>query len=132
MEEVHVDKLTVFVAAIVYVIVGAIWYSPYLFGNLFMKLAGVKKKEKSNMLPKIFAEFVVALVIAYFISLLLGFLGATSTMDGIYAAIGVWLGFVVTTHSCAVIWGKMPWQLYLLHMGFFFVGFSVIGGIVGA
>ncbi len=130
MEEVYVDFLTVIVGAIVYVILGAIWYSPALFGKVWRKLKHVDKKPK--LFPALIGEFIVALIISFFLSLLMGFLGATSTIDGIYVGLGVWLGFVATTHFGAVLWSKMSFKLYLIYVGFWFFGFGILGAILGA
>jgi len=44
----------------------------------------------------------------------------------------VWLGFVVTTQISSVIWGKMPFQLFLINTGAKLLSFLVMGGIIGA
>ena len=41
---VYVDLLTVFVAACIFVIFGGFWYSPLLFGGVWLKLKNIKKK----------------------------------------------------------------------------------------
>ena len=41
----EVNYLAVLVAAIVNMVVGALWYSPLLFGKAWMKLTGFNKKQ---------------------------------------------------------------------------------------
>ena len=40
-----VNYLAVLVAAIVSMVIGGLWYSPLLFGNVWMKLSGITQKD---------------------------------------------------------------------------------------
>ena len=85
-----------------------------------------------NIFPKIVVNFINSLVIAFFLALLLAFLGSTSTTDGIYAAVGAWFGFVVTTQLPLYIWSNKDWVGYFIDIGYYFVGFASMGAILGA
>jgi hypothetical protein len=129
MEVIEPDYLTIFIAAILYMICGAIWYNSSLFGKKWIKLNKAKGKKGT---PFFLFGFLNALVTSFFLSILIAYLGATSTLDGIYAALGVWLGFVVTTQLPSYLWSSRPWESFFIDIGFYFIGFGVMGAILGA
>ena len=46
------NYLAVFVAAVVVFIIGYLWYSPFLFGNLWMKLSNISIKDVNKSKKK--------------------------------------------------------------------------------
>ena len=48
MEDVQIDLFAVLIAAILYMFIGVIWYSKYLFGPLWIKLSGVRDADISK------------------------------------------------------------------------------------
>lgn len=132
MEDVQIDLLAVLIAAVLYMLIGAVWYSKYLFGSLWMKLSGMKDAEVGKeKLPLVWSAL-VALLIACFIAFFEAHLGVTTVSDGMFVGFCFWLGFVATTQVGAVIWGKMPIQLFLINTGVKLLSFLVMGGIIGA
>lgn len=129
MEVIELDYINVVIAAIVYMICGAIWYTPSLFGRTWMKANHVHAKKRMTLLIVAFAN---AFLLSFFLALLIAYLGATSTMDGIYAALGAWLGFVVTTQLPAYLWSNRSWKGFFIDVGFYFIGFGAMGAIIGA
>jgi hypothetical protein len=41
----EINYLAVLVAALVSMVIGGLWYSPLLFGNIWMKLSGITQKD---------------------------------------------------------------------------------------
>src|SRR3989344_385569 len=81
LPEVVVNNVAVLVAAVVSMILGAIWHGP-LFGKTWMKAAGVTKadieKDKKEM-PMMYAiTFVGTLVTAYVLAVFIGWVGANT------------------------------------------------------
>ncbi len=132
MEEIQIDWFAILIAAVLYMIIGMVWYSKLLFGPLWMKLSGIKDSDRVENKIHIVWSGVVALVMAYFIAYFQAYLGVTTVSDGMYVGFCFWLGFVATTQISAVIWGKMPFQLFLIHTGSKLLSFLVMGGIIGA
>lgn len=127
---IHVDFLTVLIAAVVYMIISIFWYSPYLFGNLWMKL---KKLEKADIRKKPIAlalNFVFALLLSYFLSLIEIFLGATSFWDGVIAGFLLYIGFVLPTQIIGVVWVKNTFKVFLIDNVCWMLSMMVMGGIL--
>ncbi|KPK31894.1 MAG: hypothetical protein AMS24_05330 [Chlamydiae bacterium SM23_39] len=127
---VHVDFLTVLVAAVVYFIMGIAWYSPYLFGAIWLRLKGIDKKKMRKNIFSYLGSFLVALILSYFLSLLEIYMGATSFWDGVVAGFVIYLGFVFTTQIPSIIWIKNNYKLFLIDNFFYFLSFMVVGGIL--
>lgn len=99
--EVQINYLAVVLAAASSMIVGSLWYMPASFGNMWMKLTGVKPDRK-NMTPAKMAwmygsVFVASLLMAYILAhvayLSNQFFHDTFLQDALSTAFWLWLGF---------------------------------------
>jgi hypothetical protein len=114
-----INYLAVLVAAIVAVAIGAVWYSPYLFGKTWMKFSGINKTELKKIYKeknkKYFIGLIISIVMAYVIAWLLKLTEAATVGEGLYLGFLIWIGFVATTRLNGVIWKHKPFKLYLLN-----------------
>jgi len=131
MEQIQIDLLTVVVVAILNMIIGAAWYSKWLFGPAWMKLKKINESKTHGRLSIVYA-FIVSLVIAYFLAYFEAYLGVTTVIDGMYVGFCLWLGFVATTQISAVIWCETPFKLFSIDSGFKLLSFLVMSGVIGA
>lgn len=114
-----VNYLAVLVAGGVAMVLGAFWYSPVLFGNIWMKLVGLNKsdlsKEKSNraMITSILTSLAEALALAILIVLTRTY----SPQKGVYVAF-----FVAVVLSAAMLsnntYEQKPLKLWIIHTGY--------------
>jgi hypothetical protein len=117
--QIYVNYLTVLAAAFASTLLGMIWYSHPIFGNLWKKYMGWtedKSADQKNGIAKrysisLLSSFVKAFVMAYFIKLL----GITGVSGAFIISIWFWLGFIATTEIHSVLWEKKPWGLYFLN-----------------
>ena len=99
------------VSVLVFVI-GALWYSPLIFGNTWMKIMGMDKHTKEE-LKKMEKEMTKFYILQFFLTLLTSFvlymnikwlkLGADSAL---WFAFFMWLGYIMPAQVCCVIWGN--------------------------
>lgn len=112
-------------ATVASMFIGGLWYSPVLFGNLWMKLTEVtdheaeKAKNKGMILSYVsmfLLEFAKAFVLAHFVN----FVGALTWDDGLTLGFLVWIGFIGTTTMSPYIWSikKKPFTLYFIDNGY--------------
>jgi xanthine/uracil permease len=132
MDTMQTDWLLVVVAAILNVVIGAIWYSKRLFGPAWLKLCEMKEKEMKGNKKGMLWGFVVSLIIAYFLSFFQGHLGVTSISDGMLVGFLLWLGFVATTQISGVLWCKKPFKLFAINTGYKLLSFLVMSGIIAS
>lgn len=132
---IDVNYVSVFIAAVVYTIIGAVWYSPVLFGNSWTKLIGFSEKElkqaaQEGMGKTMFSFFVTALLTAYVLSMFVAISGTTQIDEALKLGFWTWLGFVATTKVTDVIFAKRPLKLYYIDAGYNLVGIIVMSIIL--
>jgi len=131
----QVTVLAVLVSAIAGMALGALWYSPLLFGKAWMRLSGMTQKQlaaakKQGMAAAYGVTFLGMLVMAFVLAMLLAATGAETVADGALLAFWLWLGFLATTMIGSVLWEKKPFTLYLLNIAHYLVVLVVMTGIL--
>ena len=130
---VAVNFWAVLVAAVAAMVLGSLWYSPFGFGKLWMRLRGADMSEMGGKFPadKFALQFVAALLTAFFIAEFAAWLGVISVVGGLVVGLWLWLGFVTTTMLGGVLWDKMPWSVYVLNIVEMLLSFLLMGAIIG-
>lgn len=121
----------VLVAIILNMVLGMLWYSPLMFGNLWLKLIGktaeeISKEESSQAMKW---AFVPAVVSSLSLALILGFLNAQSALDGIVIATVVAVGFIGMSHLNLVLFESRSLKLTILNTGYSLASL-ILAGIV--
>ncbi len=132
MPEVSVNYLAVVVAAVASMIIGAIWYSPRVFGKMWMRLTGKTMDQMAGQSAGqgYLVTFIGSLVMAWVLAMFVDFTNATSISAGAFTGFWVWMGFVATVGLAGVTFGGQPWGLYVLNMGNYLVTLAVMGAIL--
>ncbi len=134
----HLNYLAVIVAALIPMIVGALWYSPALFAKRWLALMGKTDEEvrrggagKAYALSFV-ASLVMSFVLAHFIHYTFAYTQASGGLGGFKIAFWAWLGFVITTGSSSVLFEGRRSGLYFLSMGYYLVSMLLMGLVLGA
>jgi hypothetical protein len=123
----------VLVAAIAYMALGALWYSPVLFGKAWMKGIGKTKEQVDagfsplNYLYSIIAAFLSS----YGIARIMNWSGGNSVVDGIKVALIAGICFVLAAMAVNDIFEKRPRSLTVINVLYHVAGFVVCGIIIG-
>jgi hypothetical protein len=138
--DIHINYLAVAVAAVVYFVIGAVWYMG-LFGKIWSQLMGFNKlskkeakamKEKMGMSMAI--NFIACLLASYCMahSVLSGsvFYHVEGVAAGLQSGFWIWLGFIATSQINSVIWDGRPVKLYLINVGYYLVSYLAMGSIL--
>ncbi len=132
-----VNLVAVFVAAVVYMVIGMFWYSPWGLGKKWMKLVGLNESDmkgnKDAMMKSMWMGSVVALVMSYVLAHFIFYAGENTFLGGAKIAFWAWLGFVATMGANDFIFAPKPksWDLYFFNQGYLLVSFVVMGAILG-
>lgn len=132
MESVSVDWIAVIGAAVVNMIINFVWYSKWLFAKQWLTLNKMKADQMKGTGGAIAWSFIISIIMAFFLAWFERQMNIVSVQDGIFVGFCVWLGFLATTQSSAVIWCKKPFSLFLIETGNRLLAFLVMGGILGA
>lgn len=132
MPQVHINYVAVVVAALVSMILGAIWYAPPVFGNVWMQLIGKKPEDlQTGAMPQAYAMmFVAALVLSFVLAHVLRWANAMTAIGGVKVALTMWIGFVLTTSAGGFIFEGRPVKLYWLVNGYQGVALVLMGLIL--
>lgn len=126
MDAVQVNYVAVFMAGVVSMVVGFLWYSPFFFGKPWMKLMGLNAKDmkeaQKKMGPMYALSFAVTLVTAVVLYHVMTYSGAYNHYDKMMLALStgfwVWVGFVAPVQVTEVIFGGKKWNLFFINTGY--------------
>jgi hypothetical protein len=123
------NYLAVFVAWVVHIILGLIWFSPGLFGKEWSKLTGKEMKPAINwMVPMLIGHLAMVFVLLILIKLA----SINNGIGGLAIGLLTWAGFVVPIEMGELVWEKIPFKLFLLRTGNQLIGIAAVGYILGA
>ena len=125
--------IAVIAAAVVSMILGALWFSPVLFQKPWTAMR-VDKKEMSGVAsPMLYVITAVgALVSAITLDWLISLAGASSLAGGAIIGLYAGLGFVAPAILSDNLFNERPFKLYLIVAGFPVVSLLLMGAIIGA
>lgn len=122
MLEADINYLAVLVAALASMVVGAIYYSPPLFGKAWMKMIGLKPSQaKKDQSMGYVLGAIAGLVTAFVLAHILDMTGAEEWVLALQTTFWVWLGFFATTTLHRVAWEKSGWDWWFLTNGNWFL-----------
>lgn len=129
-----INWLAVFIGSLVPMLVGFMWYSPMLFGKLWMKLTGMtkekmegSKKERNKMYAM---SYVPGLIMAFTLAMFMQKMGSETVMDGVTVAFWAWLGFTATVQATGSLFGGKSKELFFLDTGFQLVSMVLTGVVI--
>ncbi len=130
MLEVTVNYWAVLAGAVASVIIGALWYSPMLFANVWLKATGKTKEEQSGAGKSIALMVIGALLVSCIMARFVAYAGATTAATGMIIGFWAWLGFSFTTAWATTVFETKNWTLFALTAGYHLVEFLVVGAIL--
>jgi hypothetical protein len=125
------NYMAVIVAALSAFVIGGVWYSPILFGNLWMKETGLTDDvlRRRSMGLVFGSSFVLCLVIAFNLAAFLA--GPPDLVWGMTAGALAGVGWVATAMGVTYLFEMRSMRLFLVNAGFHAVAFVIMGGIIG-
>ena len=125
------------VAAVATMVVGFLWYSPFLFARPWLLAMGYDPDNKTKLdemrksAGKSYAlSFLASLVAAFVLGKIIDVTTVDSVLYGMKIGFAVWLGFVTTVQLTAKLFGNQPTKLYLINTGYQLVCYLVMGAIL--
>jgi hypothetical protein len=124
----------VLVAAILNMALGALWYSPAVFGKAWMELVGFKPEDAQTRMAGMqrvyILTFIGSFVMAYALARVLWYAKVASMGGGIMIGLLAWLGFVATTHGTNYLFEGKPFRLFTINTGYFLVALVIMGALL--
>jgi uncharacterized membrane protein len=116
----HINLLTVLLAAVVAFIIGFLLHGP-IGGKLWTKLADIHptgNEKFSKMIPQMISNLVTFFITAWALAAVYAYASTSSFAapgigTGVKMAVLVWLGFLVTSSATDVIWMEKKRGLWM-------------------
>lgn len=129
----------VLVATIATMVLGFLWYSPFLFARPWMVAMGYDPEDKARMqeMQKSAGKsytitFVATLVSAFVLGKIIQATSVNTALYGMKIGFAIWLGFVTTVQLTAKLFGNQSTRLYLINTGYQLVCYLAMGAILAA
>ena len=123
----EINYTLVAVAAVAQFVLGALWYSPLLFGKWWMEIMEMTnlpkeemQKMQKEMTPFYGLQLLLTIIFTVVLAMFIQFLQMANVGFHAYGVAGwVWLGFIAPTQIAGVIWANTkkkhwPKQLFVM------------------
>lgn len=132
--DLDLDWLAIVVAGVVYFVLGAVWYSPTVFGKKWMELVGMteEKMKEGGQAGPLFGMLLLNLLAALALGALLAWSDTTGLTEALIFSLFIAIGFVITTELTHVLFEKTDTELFMINAGYHVVGIVLMGFVIGA
>ncbi|MBA3648268.1 MAG: DUF1761 domain-containing protein [Chitinophagales bacterium] len=128
----HLNILAVLLAAVAYFALGALWYSPILFGKQWAALNNINMTDRSSLMRSMVVSFACMLLMALVTGIMMALSRCKHYTDclevGILLGAGYAGGILGTTYT----YQKKPLPLWFIDIGFHFCGIVLASAIIAA
>jgi ABC-type Fe3+ transport system permease subunit len=134
--EVEINWLGVILATLSTMVVGTVWYTPKVFGDIWMRLAKVDQKKAKQrgarpIIITLVVSFVSAYVLAHVAYMANQFFGNSFLQDALGTAFWTWLGFTAARFITHDAFEGRPIRLSLINIMHELATFMVMGLVIG-
>lgn len=125
------------ISAVVGFGIGALWYSPILFGKEWMRLSRVSDSDMAQAKARgMWKPYLVHFIMNLVMFAVLGFFVASSdaitSTDGAFLGLIAWIGFIAPMGIYGLLWKREPFKLVLIDSVQILIGLVIGGAILGA
>jgi len=113
----------------------SLWYSPLLFGHLLVAPDSPDKRDAFSF-AALLGNIPVAVMVVFAINAVVHWFdyagGNVTWLTGLAVGWVLWLGFTVPPYCLELIDGTRKVAVSLIALGYFLVGYGIIGAVIGA
>jgi hypothetical protein len=131
MPSVDVNWWAVLAAAVINMVIGAIWYSPSGFGKSWMKVTGHKMGGGSPNTAYAVST-IGALLQAWILVHFVRYAGSTTFWKGAWTGFWLWLAFVGVVMATNIVFEGRDWKIWKINAGYFLVVLVINAGLLAA
>jgi len=120
------NYLAIIVSALVYFVIGAIWYSPLLFAKPWMANVGRSEEQLKSGSKIVYLYTLVALIVICFVtSFIIWILGTVQCVSAIKVGLFISLGYTSTVVAINNWYGQRSAKLTCIDAGYHVVGITL-------
>ena len=122
--------LAVLVGAVAYWLVGALWYSPVLFGKKWGAITGITAENAGSPVATYLGSLVVMFLQVTAVAFIAQAIGVTELVDGLELGLGISVGFCALQLVLNQLYEKRSRELLAINAGYAIVGLTIASVIV--
>ncbi|MCU1411938.1 MAG: hypothetical protein JWR04_2645 [Rhodoglobus sp.] len=131
-----INYIAVVLATLSSMVIGSIWYTPKVFGNYWMKAAGVTPSGNAKdavrpIVITVIVSFVTAWVLAGAVSISFEFYGGSFLVNALLTGLILWAGFTAARFITHDAFDGRPTGLTVLNVAHELVTIMVMALIIG-
>lgn len=131
--------MLIILASVVQFILGAIWYSPLMFGKWWMQIMEVSElpkeelqKMQKSMAPFYVVQIALTVLSTFVLAMFIYYLQMANVGFHAYGVAGwVWLGFIAPTQVACVIWANTKRKFWAKQI-FIMLSYQLVGLMITA
>jgi hypothetical protein len=132
---VNINLVVVVVAAIISMIIGFIWYSPWVFGKAWMKAIGVvpgpeADAKKKGMWKTFLLSFLLTIVTSFIIAVVVNSVFTMDIVAALITGLTLSIGFVVSIRLNDKLFSPTSWSVFLISTGYYTVSVVVMTTVI--
>jgi hypothetical protein len=132
MEARRLNYMAIAAATVVAFIEGSLYYSPLMFGPLWMRLSGMDPSAAAKVSPwAVAGEIARGFVLTYVVARLVARLSEANWKSATGLGLWLWIGFPLMLLSGSVMWQGVSWKVVAIHAGDWLAKLLLITAIVG-
>jgi hypothetical protein len=124
--------VAIIVAAIIPMVLGALWYSPILFAEPWMRAVGRTREELGDASIGYLLSAIGAFLSAYVLARIVKWAEVDDLWNGALVGVFVWAGFVATALGVTTFFAGRSRTLWLINSGYQLVSLVLMGALLGA
>ena len=132
MDPSQLSPVAILISTVASAALGALWYSPVLFGQAWMDALGIGEDDLGGAGPLIGGSVVTCLVAAITVNALIVMTGITSVAGGLALGAALGFGIVAMTMASDALFSGWSMRLYVIQMSYRALYLVMMGGICGA
>lgn len=128
------NYMLIVVASLAQFILGALWYSPIIFGKWWMEIMevnNISKEKLQEMQKKMGPFYALQFLLTLFSTFALVNLTVFTPFSLYHLAFWIWIGFIVPTQIAGVIWGNTKKRFWAKQI-FVMTSYQIVGLMLAA
>ena len=131
MQPVSINLAALLVVALLRTVIGAIWYSPALFGGAWIGEVGCTEADMKARMPKALIFDIIGNILLVFVLIhAVRYAGAMTLAQGAVVGFFNWLGFIMIALLFGVIFEGRSVRLFAINNGYQLLSMLIAGAIV--
>jgi len=131
MQDVVVNYWALIVAALIRLVIAAVWFSPVAFLESWRRIVGIDEATMNAGMPRAIALDVVgSLVLAFVLAHAVVYAGAATILQGAAVGFWNWLGFIAVVNLSETMHENRPFKFLAINTGYNLIALPLMGALL--